>query len=1158
MELLTSLKPERQNVDAAIQVVCDRLEHATLLEDRRAGVLSLKGFAREYKEAVTAGGLRGLLKSLTVDREDEETLKATLECLLLLFRIQDSEEIDDTALWIADEFTLRPEHVFSLLDIVGEASHHTRLHAIQILACILECRQVQLQECIASSPTGVGVLVGALDDPREVIRFEVLLLLIRLTKGHQDIQKRVAFENVFDRIKAVLDSEGGLEGGVAAADCLLLLHNLLEDNSSNQNWFRETEFFRTIASLLQSLDKTSATTYTRDVVRNCIGTMAVIRLFVKRDQRDRSVNQTACMRAGVLTQIVAYAFQPAAPVELRAEALLVLSDLLFEHVETQRYFIKASSMLVGRATEEFDNENSSPDLVPMWRILLSGASDDFLIRYAASACVYSFSTGDSERKQSIMQSIVDEFEDEQRPNLIQALLEPVSSSTSLDTWFAACMLLQLTQGDSEARSLICSMTIGDSEAGEEEVTLIQAISSNLIIALERSEGRALAGYLMLLSSWLFEAKENVADMLGESSTLQALLGCIQDAEANEIVRGLCATLVSIMYAFDFAEDTPMNRTHLQSAILRVGRTLIQRSIHKLSSLEDMYDPTLVLRPLSHPLLHPTFCDFFRDEYGTIRRAVEQRPNPPLTQAQVDSQATEGYIAELQEQLDFKSNGLNEAISHLRSRQEELSRVREELTFLKGKQERETGEMQKLRDEVAAGKVRVVEMQKTIDGLRAELASSRDESKAIAREHEVSKGVVEKLQQENESQSSMRHFLESQLGTLRKDKDASDRRADDLSRRCKAAEDKAEALQAKTDEDSRRLASLNEDLQKAKEARQVAEGERGSLKTQLRDLEQELKGERIQLETLSRNQERDLKLQRDRREEAERDRDLARKELADGKTKAAEEAVDEATTKLTKQHDTAMKQVADAHAAVVKRLEAAAATTERDHAKSTSELKKEHDAALSSLRAEHDKALAAAAAADSDSGEASKSAESERVTALEKQLESAEKQLAVSKSLLEKALRTDKNTISDDDATTTAAAAAAAAAKVQAEAEAASSKQLANLRTEHATQIEKVRNQLDALEAELKTTKERLQVAERDRAIALQERQKALMTLQDTEANGKLDGTIDDKVADKDDDKSGKRDDVDALAKMTAERDELRRQLEQAQEDLMLLMEAEES
>ena len=108
MELLTSLKPERQNVDAAIQVVCDRLEHATLLEDRRAGVLSLKGFAREYKEAVTAGGLRGLLKSLTVDREDEETLKATLECLLLLFRIQDSEEIDDTALWIADEFTLRP------------------------------------------------------------------------------------------------------------------------------------------------------------------------------------------------------------------------------------------------------------------------------------------------------------------------------------------------------------------------------------------------------------------------------------------------------------------------------------------------------------------------------------------------------------------------------------------------------------------------------------------------------------------------------------------------------------------------------------------------------------------------------------------------------------------------------------------------------------------------------------------------------------------------------------------------------------------------------------------------------------------------------------------------------------------------------------------
>lgn len=106
MSLLSSFQVEKQKADDAISVVCDRLEHATLLQDRRAAVLSLKAFAREHKEAVVAGGLRGLLRSLSIDKEDEELLHATLDCLLSLFAQVDGATLDDTALWIADEFTL--------------------------------------------------------------------------------------------------------------------------------------------------------------------------------------------------------------------------------------------------------------------------------------------------------------------------------------------------------------------------------------------------------------------------------------------------------------------------------------------------------------------------------------------------------------------------------------------------------------------------------------------------------------------------------------------------------------------------------------------------------------------------------------------------------------------------------------------------------------------------------------------------------------------------------------------------------------------------------------------------------------------------------------------------------------------------------------------
>lgn len=69
--------------------------------------------------------------------------------------------------------------------------------------------------------------------------FQVLLLLIQLTKGNANIQKIVAFENAFDRIFDVISQEGLADGGIVVEDCLLLMLNLLRGNISNQNFFKE-------------------------------------------------------------------------------------------------------------------------------------------------------------------------------------------------------------------------------------------------------------------------------------------------------------------------------------------------------------------------------------------------------------------------------------------------------------------------------------------------------------------------------------------------------------------------------------------------------------------------------------------------------------------------------------------------------------------------------------------------------------------------------------------------------------------------------------------------------------------------------------------------------------------------------------------------------
>ncbi|BFZ55034.1 Vesicle-mediated ER to Golgi transport protein [Savitreella phatthalungensis] len=1148
MSLLSSLAPEKQSVDAAIQVVCDRLEHATLLEDRRAGVLSLKGFAHEYKEQVTAAGLRGLLKSLNIDREDEETLKATLECLLLLFRVRTtgSGTIDDTTLWIADEFTLRPENVLSLLDVCASTNHYVRLQALQVMACVLECRPTQLQDCIMSSADGIGTLVGILDDAREQIKFEALLLLVRLAKGHTDIQKRIAFENALDKVRMIIDDEGGLAGGVPVTDCLLLLHNLVEDNASNQSWFRELELFRFMSSLLQAIDKKDNTAFSRDVVRNVTGSIALVRLFVRRESAERKASQSALMRAGVLTQIVAYSLHASVPVTIRTEALLALADIMDDHAEAQQYLVKASSLVTG---------TSSDDIFPLLRILLSGQIDDFAMRYAASQCIRSFASGDGDRKLSVVQSMVDSYQAESEGNVLEALLRPVSPDCELDTWFAACTILQLTLADEEAKSMVCG--ISSAEEGEEPVSIINMVSGNLIIALQRGLIRASAALMMLLSVWLYDSRDNVADFLNEPGTLQALLSALQDETLNLVLSGLTATLISVAYAFDFAEETPVKRATLQPMVLRIGRSRVRRAIHRLSAVEDMYDERTILRTLDPPLLHPSFCDFFRDEYGTIRRSVDQPPLPPLTRQQAETQATEDYIIQLQEQLDFKTNGLNEAISHLRTRQEELTRVRDEVKFLRGKQERDAGEAGKTKEELAAAKAAATESKKQLTTTQEELQKIKDATRRIEGELKVAQDLNEKLQEASGSEASKRSFVEKQLADAHKEKDELVQRLGVLEGKARTSGSRVEVLEAKTAEDDRRLTSLNEELQKAREAKNRAEEVAQSARRQARDLEQELKGAKAELENLQKTHDRDLQLQRERREDAERARDQASGKLSEalaGHDQAIEKAREVASLEADKRVREALdkaKSGAQAAVEVLKKQHLEALQLAQDQ--SSSELSQARDAntaELSRLRDQHATELARATSAL----DAAKASHAQELEALESTHAAA----------LENASKTATDSTSETQATT-----------------------LANLKADHAASLDSLREAHAVEVRELK--REHSEVVDREREVGDRKRRAHTGALADLEkryvekhekeievlrrdhereieklraqvdkskavARGALEKVKEVEVVEGKEDERVKVLEA-RVAALEKEKEELAGQLEQTQEDLMLLMDA---
>jgi len=85
---------EPQTAVETITKLADRLEQSTLLSDRRAAVLGLKGLSRDCKKDVGQLALAGLLSVLDTDAKDDvDSGKAVLETLHILCQVDSPEGV---------------------------------------------------------------------------------------------------------------------------------------------------------------------------------------------------------------------------------------------------------------------------------------------------------------------------------------------------------------------------------------------------------------------------------------------------------------------------------------------------------------------------------------------------------------------------------------------------------------------------------------------------------------------------------------------------------------------------------------------------------------------------------------------------------------------------------------------------------------------------------------------------------------------------------------------------------------------------------------------------------------------------------------------------------------------------------------------------------
>ncbi|KAJ2454301.1 Vesicle-mediated ER to Golgi transport protein [Coemansia sp. RSA 2336] len=674
---------QQQSPAETIQRLADRVETATLLEDKRAAVLSLKGLSREYRKETGEAALSALLTVLKENKEDQNLLKTVLETLTNLCT-RDSPQggtgnagaaAGDVAAQFSQAILDDNDDVISvLLELLGDADFYVRYYAVQLLGTLHMHSGEDLQKRVLVSPTGVGRLVDLLSDQRDIIRNEGIQLLIAMTESNADIQKIVAFENAFDRLLGIVDEEGGVRGNIVVQDCLQLLHNLLNYNVSNQNFFRETSGIQRLPSLLITdpsqtaagrngaavFDADDELEWTAQHARNMLVVLDVIRMLIQSGNTNTVSNQTAMQQCGIIPPLLQLALAYEAPSSVRSQALYAIGDVIRSHEANQNLFQR---ILITAAPEEEQEVDAKPIPEPAIVIVIrlsvgkrpQGVAENeyYIVRAAAAYLVQAYVGGNPDAQLALAATLTppgdadtatEPEKHQSAGSLIVSVLLDWRETGSEDiwrVWYASLLLSTILRDFTECKEQALKISIGDESKGEEPLSLLnELISQARQAAQEGVSARISLAMLTLICVWLADFPKGVATFLDESANVSFIVEQINGSSGvNALVQGVAAFLFGLVYQFDMEPETPMSREDLYPILSkRVGTDQLLVRVQRLRDAKEFqYAVGLAAGTHSNAyggipnevFFDNVFTDMFKRHYEGFRAAVRLSPNEAL-------------------------------------------------------------------------------------------------------------------------------------------------------------------------------------------------------------------------------------------------------------------------------------------------------------------------------------------------------------------------------------------------------------------------------------------------------------------------------------------------------------------------------------------------
>ncbi|XP_077332671.1 general vesicular transport factor p115 isoform X2 [Lithobates pipiens] len=563
-----------------IQKLCDRVASSTLLEDRRDAVRALKSLSKKYRLEVGTQAMDHLLNVLQTDRSDSEIIGYALDTLYNIVS-NDTEEAEENQQVQTDdlgvqftEMFMKQETITLLLSVLEEFDFHVRWPGVKLLTTLLKQQGPQVQQIVLVCPMGVSRLMDLLDDSREVIRNDGLLLLQQLTKGNAAIQKIVAFENAFERLLDIITEEGNSDGGIVVEDCLILLQNLLKYNNSNQNFFKEGSYIQRMKPWFEVGDDNSG--WSAQKVTNLHLMLQLVRVLVSPMNPPGATSscQKVMYQCGLLQQLCIILMATGVPADILTETINTVSEVIRGSQINQDYFASV-------------NAPSNPPRPAIVVLLMSMVNErqPFVLRCAVLYCFQCFLYKNQKGQAEIVATLLPSTIDATSLSAGQLLCGGLFSTDSLSNWCAAVALAHALLENSTQKEQLLRVQLATS-IGNPPVSLLQQCTNILSqgdkINRRGSKVQTRVGLLMLLCTWLSSCPIAVTHFLHNAANVPFLTAQISEnlGEEEQLVQGLCALLLGIcIYYNDNSLENNTKEKLKQLIEKRLGKEIF---IEKLS------------------------------------------------------------------------------------------------------------------------------------------------------------------------------------------------------------------------------------------------------------------------------------------------------------------------------------------------------------------------------------------------------------------------------------------------------------------------------------------------------------------------------------------------------------------------------------------------